>query len=732
MQRSDLNIFERYQCKQPINELYSGVQFNLVNPTSQECSFNLFQGWGSLTQIPNTPYGYVFNPSQTAFSPTYFPPAAASYPDEECATVNLDERPTIGVCYVSTSNRIYVGVEGGVVVINPVTNTIATNINLTITGQITQLVYNPTEDVVYAMDQSEMISVIDCGSQSETTLIAQPFPLVQMSYSVSNNKLYVTADTFVCYFDCSTNNLDGLIQFSDLLVGIVTWTDSLNNSYGMAFAPNTTLPNGSNVLYFDTTTNLAISSFRVPTIKTDCVQCYNSVKNTVYYVDSSNNAKEIDASTQTSLSTTIALDSPSDFCYVSTYDIIYSPFGSGNTVAVINCQTNLVEINVPTSITGAASVGKAAYNPVGGNTWITGTGGSGLVSKLCSSAPDPVCYITGSTDYNEFLQDQSSCPKCIRQIVMFCDSADQVNTPVEILSKSGTGKECSHFRFPNSTLTTDQFQSHVATLDFSDCKELVLDNVTYLNTYTIKPNSTVKMVIWYKELCTTEVFSNKKTMCKRFDLNADDANSRTEGDLCFQMPRPKKRPYWLKDFRDNPKIQNTDGMCEFEELGRPIIINTLSTHYITPEQLDKARPVEPPPLKFKGCKDTLFRPLKLPPPEFVTEQQIADNTPAVNNEVIKMPSFDFDKLGHPIINEIKKKFISAKELQAKRPVSKYNKIDVLDVNQIAHPANSTEKYYSGALNDFGIFESEKEVKVVRKIKGAKKRVKPNKLNGKTR
>lgn len=669
-----VSIDRRFKSKFPLNKVWDCVQFRIVNPTSIPCSFNLFDGF-SITPVPNTPNGYVPLLNPIGIPQMNFPPSAGTtYPSYECAVVAEPPSPAgatnYATVYVPTTDRIYVVDSRYVHVINPNTNAVVNTIFLPNVNQGgNQAIFNPVNNKVYiSSSNSGFIDIIDCAT--ETTLpsfnSSSGNNIICMSYNPTNNTIYnaMGSGGNIEILNCATDTSGGFIPLSGNVNGVVVWVNGVN-TYALA------LNSLNNTFYY---INAALNSI-ISTLLgvTNCTGVghgnsviYNSVNNSVYYIDSAETSiLEFSVSSFTQIGS-IPCNHPTSLLYLSSYNIIYfDDFLSGNQVRIADCSTNTISNTVPVSLTYTAapnpSEGQLSYDTSNNSVWVTRNYGGFVeeeVSKLCGT--NAMCYIVGSEEYNEFCQDLRNNPVCVRQIQLFCQNSEQVATPMNLQTKDANGNLCTIPKLPNVTLSTDQFQPNIATVDFH-CKDLVLDCLTTINQYTIQPNSEVNVVMYYKQVLRVDTLTSKQTVCKRVtETKCPDGDSRTEAQLRFQSPRPHHRPKWLKPFKPDMIKDGSGGtasdVCNtcFEETAHPIytskkmkVIEVDASDLVTVKRLDKA--------DICGeCIDNIGHPL-------MTEEKVT-NIDIDINDVKTFKRLDkadncgecIENIGHPIVKKLSK------------------------------------------------------------------------------
>jgi hypothetical protein len=554
-----VSLEKRFKSKFPLNKIWQCDEFKIVNPTSIPCSFNLFDGF-SITPVPNTPNGYVPNLNPLGIPVMNFPPSAgSSYPSYECATVSIvPPAPDVytdplAVTYVPSTDRIYVTVFDGVagcrvLIINPNTNLILSSFILGLGGLSWMSTYSSVSNKVYVTDQSVSIVPIDCATELPLAAILLPAPASQISYSAANNYLYVTVPSLgsLYYIDCATDTIVGFIPLGSVgITALVNWSNGVNN-YAVVLDVTS-----STAYYINTTLNTIISSFVITNFADGFgAICYNSIKDTIYYLDNLGVVREINMATQTMLGTAIlGVGGSYQLLFTALYNTIHvakRAVIANADVVVINCVTNVIDLVIPTSVTFVTGGSRLAYDNVNNSIWVTGNGANLTVSKLCGTTG--TCYIVGSTDYNEFLQYLRNDPICVRQLQFFSQSLTQLTVPLELQTKDANGNMCTIPKLPNITISADQFQPNIATVDFH-CKDLILDCLTTINNYTIAPNSELTFLIYYDQIYKVDILSSKETICKRLtDIKCANVSSRDEFTVQFNTQRPHVRPKWLKPF----------------------------------------------------------------------------------------------------------------------------------------------------------------------------------------
>ena|SRR3990167_5924324 len=123
-------------------------------------------------------------------------------------------------------------------------------------------------------------------------------------------------------------------------------------------------------------------------------------------------------------------------------------------------------------------------------------------------------YITGSSNYNQFVRDNMVNPKKLDRIMIYAQNESNLFRPVLVNTEDATGNTCSDAYLPNITVSASQYQGKIGQLDF---KDVVLDVSTTLNV-TIPSHTTIKWVLFYKQYDKSDLLSGSvaiKSLCSK-------------------------------------------------------------------------------------------------------------------------------------------------------------------------------------------------------------------------
>jgi hypothetical protein len=354
------------------------------------------------------------------------------------------------------------------------------------------------------------VLVIDCNTNTFVTsitlsLTAQTYSI---SYNSSINSIYVCDfnGSIVYRINCNTNTI---VAFQSLTLTdnpvIVRYNNITNSVYVFC--------NGNPVAYeLNPITLGIINTIVIPEIaKNTGAAAFVTVNNSIYYQNVFNNIRQFFCSTNTINPTVIPFTSSTlsikfnpinVLIYIPDYSAIidnikiYTP-STNNLIDSIS--TNVLNTNdgclVHQSIKNSVYSVNSPYNNIP-NTY--------QVLEISNSN----FYITGSQNYNNFLQDIQLNPMMIRRIDLISDNQNQIFEPFNIIKRDANGNKCNFIKLPNIEVSKFQFHSNIASIDF-DYKELILDNNTIFSQYTFKKKSKTTMILYYKQISRIDIVTKE-------------------------------------------------------------------------------------------------------------------------------------------------------------------------------------------------------------------------------
>jgi hypothetical protein len=441
------------------------VQFNVTNTTANPILLNLFNT-SDLSVIPNTP--------------TYLNPPNS-------VTGNIGITAPMDYIVLANNGLIYAS-DGGttILVINPTTNSVVAFIPLgaDFTGWLT---YNPINNTLYNMSTStNSVICIDCNTNTIVSNIVVASPN-QSAFNSQQNTLYVSTSTNVVVIDCNTNTIITTIPVASIQI-------VYNNSSDNLIYTTTSASNDISIIDCASNTLIGVLTFNLPT-----TMFYVDTTSTLYFANNSGTELGIlNCTTNTLISSTptpvitgilgfASLDTNSDNLYFGTslgYSIIVST--TSNTII------NSVFIALSTIVT---SVFLNTTNEIYFASPLLQT----LTILTTAGVTASPYYISGSTNYNAFVNNLNSEPVFIQMIRILAQNLTQLNNQVQYTKIDSNGNQIFFGEFPINKIDIEQ-NNNIAELKLND---LVFDGRTYINQYQLNAFEAVSVEIYYKQLDST-------------------------------------------------------------------------------------------------------------------------------------------------------------------------------------------------------------------------------------
>lgn len=125
-------------------------------------------------------------------------------------------------------------------------------------------------------------------------------------------------------------------------------------------------------------------------------------------------------------------------------------------------------------------------------------------------------YIDSPYNYNSLLLDIQSNPMLIRRIEMIVQNQNQFTQAFNIMKRDANGNQLIVPKLPNIELSVNQIQPNIASIDFKE-KELILDDNTMFSQYTFQANSTIRMLLFYKQMNRIDLITKGISQCKEIE-----------------------------------------------------------------------------------------------------------------------------------------------------------------------------------------------------------------------
>lgn len=507
----------------PKNKMWYAVEFNIVNPTTSPYTIDLFNGYNQVP-VPITP-NIPVSPIATSIYDTGF---GSIYYTAYCSSNNS--------LYASENNANKISI------FNASTNVLTSNISGA--GSPYSLCYNSINNRIYYTDSggsADTIRIVNCVTNLIIGSITIPsFGDGIIVFNSSENKAYVssTVSNSVYVIDCSTDTLLTSINVGSTSIGICY--NSLNNSiYVPCFSTG-------EVKVIDCSTDSVsstITGFSSPSFVS-----YNSFSDDVYVSNSGTDELIVlDCSTNTVINTISVGVNPYYSGYNPYNNYIYVSNQTSLTISIINCSNNTLVSNISFSVDPPLGL---TYNPSKNNMYV---GQSSFLYTVDTFVLVP--FIEGTTDYNQFVRELQNIPKRVRHIRLTTESYSQMGVPLYLLKRDANGIFCGDPKIPTEYLRPEDYQSFICELPFSP-KELILNNNEIISGYTLAPESTVKMTIYFDEIDMSDLLSEKLNVYNQIETKVEDLNTISEQTLETRYEtRLSVKPSWLKNFKSGKSIK---------------------------------------------------------------------------------------------------------------------------------------------------------------------------------
>lgn len=450
------------------NKYENLVQFNVTNTTSNSIFLDLFNT-SDLSVVPNVPtYIYPPNSVQSTFGSTssQFSAIASNgflYTDDASTNILVYDTNNnntlittislfgfiVGTGYItynSINNRIYVSdiATPKIIVINCSSNTINSTIFISATA-ITST-FNFINNSLYLTSVSSII-VVDIFTNSEITSI--PIASTYISFNSTNNLIYTSDSTSnnVSIIDCNTNTFVGII--------------ALNNPAYIQYCPNNNFlyianNGGVEIAIINASNNLLVNTLTIPLgIGILTFSVYDNVENNIYW------------------GTTLG------------YNL------------VISCTNNLIIDNF---FVGSSVITTGVYNALQNSVYFSLPFLSLMYQITTIGVTTTPYYISGSANYNAFVNNLNNEPIEIQMIRLLVLNQDQLYNQLQLTTIDSNGNQIFLPDFPINKIDINQEQGNISEIEL---KDVVFDGRTYINQYQLNPFESLSFEIYYIQLDLT-------------------------------------------------------------------------------------------------------------------------------------------------------------------------------------------------------------------------------------
>ena len=471
MLKDDLHI--------PKNKYANLVQFTLNNFSASPIAVDI----GDNFTLVNTPT-----------SPNYLPAnSGVSTFNSGGKNVNSALNTNNYTLYIATNTN-------NVVVYSIATNSTITTINI---GEPQAgIIYVPLTNTIYATGSiSTNTYVIDCSSNTLVATIVGADIGFGMAFNPNNNFLYgVGSSNDVYVINVVTNTIETIILGFNLPFGI-----AINFNNNLAYVTNS---GSDNIFIINCSNNTLLSdliSLNIASAPTNIV--YNPNNNLIYVANFGTSSVAVCNPTTNTLLFDVALTPntqplfPYDLALNTlTNELFITSQGNDEQYSIFDCNSNtflqtILISNANNQLNGII------INPDSAILYIAGSNSNNLYGYNSVNTPQNPYFVTGSVDYNFFIQNLAYEPIKVEYIRMSTiNSSIEAQKPfyntMEMVQISATGQSKTYANLPISRIDVWESQN-IVLLPF---KNLIMDGRTYLSNYILNPYSQVTFDIYFSQL----------------------------------------------------------------------------------------------------------------------------------------------------------------------------------------------------------------------------------------
>jgi DNA-binding beta-propeller fold protein YncE len=374
-------------------------------------------------------------------------------------SINVGEAQA-GIYYVSLTNTIYVSGSSSLntYVIDCSTNTITTTLIGIDIGF--SMVFNPNNNLLYAVGSSNNVYAINVLTNVVVADILGFNTPIGITLNTISNLAYVTNSGSDNIFIINCNN--------NILLGNIISLNPTSSPANLIHNPN------NNLIY-------------VANLGTGTIGVCNPTTNTLLFDNT------LAGITQPILPFDLALN-------LVTNELFITSQGNDEQYSIYDCNTNsFVQTILISTVTN--QLNGIIINPDSGILYIAGNNSNILYAYNSINTPQNEYFVTGSVDYNFFIQNLYYEPIKVEYIRMSTiNSSIQAQAPfynnMQVVEISATGQSKTYSNLPISRIDAWESQN-IVLLPF---KNLIMDGRTYLSNYILNPYSTVTLDIYFNQL----------------------------------------------------------------------------------------------------------------------------------------------------------------------------------------------------------------------------------------
>jgi DNA-binding beta-propeller fold protein YncE len=470
MLKDDLHI--------PKNKYANLVQFTLNNYSASPIAVDI----GDNFTLVNTPT-----------SPNYLPAnSGVSTFNSGGKNINSALNTNNYTLYIATNTN-------NVVVYSIATNSTITTINI---GEPQAgIIYVPLTNTIYVSSSiSSNTFVIDCSSNTLVATILGADIGFGMAFNPNNNFLYGVGALSVFVINVVTNTIEANILGFNTAFGI-----SINTDNNLAYVTNS---GSDNIFIINCSNNLLLPTIiALNPASAPASIVYNQNNNLIYVANYGTSSVSVCNPNTNTLLFDVALIPntqpllPYDLVLNNlTNELFITSNGNDEQYSIFDCNTNsfVQTILIQSGIVGLNGI---IINPDSAILYIAGSNSNNLYGYNSVNTPQNPYFVTGSVDYNFFIQNLAYEPIKVEYIRMSTiNSSIEAQKPfyntMEMVQISATGQSKTYANLPISRIDVWESQN-IVLLPF---KNLIMDGRTYLSNYVLNPYSQVTFDIYFSQL----------------------------------------------------------------------------------------------------------------------------------------------------------------------------------------------------------------------------------------
>ncbi|MCZ2140844.1 MAG: hypothetical protein LC096_05575, partial [Bacteroidia bacterium] len=495
------------------NSAWELSQYTFVNPTPNRITINPFD-----PQVANT---FNFPTQPTGLSSPY-----PSVSDPRTPSVF----PSEGICYDTNNQKTWIGSSGGGFISTysdnpPQTNpsSFVTYAYPTLIGAI-NLAFSPTSNIICAVSAGGFfVNFID--ATTGLVLATTPTGFLGQNWVTWNsvkNTFYVSTTTFIIEFSAITY---ALLTLLPTVAGATLQRSAFKSVTNEIFVTDDSI-GADRIFVIDCTLNIVTSTIATLVIGQPFSIGYNPTSDTLYVGSILNlGIWTLNATTQVFGVDIAPTQYASDFLIHTPTNSLYVVNNSGiiGQLLRFNGTTNILEFI--TTFPQPSSILSLAFSPAQNIIYASSTDATTGLNSF-TAIQTATLYITGSggSSYNDDVRDFFNNPAWVKKIFIYSDSNANFFQIYNRLWKDANGKEIKYPLNAGISVSTQQFQSRIGVLDFSDNDKLILGINQWLEGLVLEPNSNYTMILAFQQIKKSDLLTNITPDGRNIDDLAESVN----------------------------------------------------------------------------------------------------------------------------------------------------------------------------------------------------------------